>query len=63
MDKRDSRSDRVLRNLTMLAIPTYALAMIAALIDAGETPFDYTKDNKALRGTDVYWRLNEARFE
>ena len=29
----------------------------------GKTPFHYAKDNKALQGTDVYWRLNEARFE
>ena len=29
----------------------------------GQFPFDYAKNNKALQGTDVYWRLNEARFE
>ena len=29
----------------------------------GKFPFDYAKNNKALQGTDVYWRLNEARFE
>ena len=29
----------------------------------GKTPFDYAKDNEVLRGTDVYWRLNESRFE
>ena len=28
----------------------------------GKTPFAYAKDHEALRGTDVYWRLNEARF-
>ena len=31
--------------------------------DAGFTPFDYAKDNDALKGTDAYWLLNEARFE
>ncbi len=31
--------------------------------DAGRTPFDYAKDNKALKGTEAYWLLNEARFE
>ena len=31
--------------------------------NAGLLPFDYAKDNKALQGTDVYWRLNKARFE
>ena len=29
----------------------------------GEFPFDHAKNNKALQGTDVYWRLNEARFQ
>ena len=29
----------------------------------GRFPFDHAKNNKALQGTDVYWRLNEARFE
>ena len=48
-------------------------SVIAALIEAGDdlgardeagkTPFDYAKDNEALRGTDAYWRLNEGRFE
>ena len=30
---------------------------------AGETPWDLAKGNKALKGSDAYWRLNEARFE
>ena len=30
---------------------------------AGETPWDLAKANKALKGSDAYWRLNEARFE
>ena len=48
-------------------------AVIAALLEAGadagargeggKTPFDYAKNNKALQGTEVYWRLNEARFK
>lgn len=29
---------------------------------SNKTPFDYAKENAALKGTDVYWRLNEARF-
>ena len=30
---------------------------------AGETPWDLAKANKALKGSDAYWRLNDARFE
>ena len=49
--------------------PAVVEALIAGGADpkardnAGRPPFDYAKDNEALRGTDVYWRLNEARFE
>jgi ankyrin repeat protein len=33
-------------------------------IDKNEhTPFDLARDSEALKGTDVYWILNEARFE
>ena len=48
-------------------------SVIAALIeagadpgardDAGKTPFDYAKDNEALKGTEAYWLLNDGRFE
>ena len=38
-------------------------ADMKARTKGGKTPFHYAKDNKALWGTDVYWRLNEARFE
>ena len=31
--------------------------------EGGAAPFDHAKDNEALRGTDVYRRLNEGRFE
>ena len=29
----------------------------------GRTPFDFAKKNSKLKGTDAYWRLNEARFK
>ena len=29
---------------------------------AGKTPWDFAQENKALKGSDAYWRLNEARF-
>ena len=48
-------------------------ALIMALLDAGadpkarnkkgEIPWDNAQKNKALKGTDAYWRLNDARFE
>ena len=46
---------------------------IGGLLDAGadatatnaevKTPWDLAKTNTVIKGTDVYWRLNEARFE
>jgi ankyrin repeat protein len=29
---------------------------------AGRTAFDYAKENQKLKGTKVYWQLNDARF-
>ena len=50
-----------------------APSVIEALLDAGanpgardergKVPFDYAKDNEALKGTEAYWRLNDGRFE
>ena len=47
-------------------------AVITALLDAGAdpkaraengvTPWDLAKDREPLKGSDAYWRLNEARF-
>ena len=31
--------------------------------DAGKVPFDYAKENEALKGTDAYWLLSDGRFE
>ena len=46
--------------------------IIGALLDAGanplasdddgQTPWDVIQENEALRGSGVYWRMNEARF-
>ena len=48
------------------AVPTFALAMVAAVSVAcaedGKLPFDHAKDGEALRETDAYRRLNAARF-
>ena len=29
---------------------------------AGQTPWELVQDNEALRGSDAYWRMNDARF-
>ena len=46
--------------------------VVAALLDAGadpnardnddKRPFAYAEDNEHLKGTDAYWKLNDARF-
>ena len=46
--------------------------MVALLLDRGadatlrdnngRLPIDLADENKALKGTDVYWQLNDARF-
>ena len=35
----------------------------AARNAAGETPWDLAEENEALKGSDAYWRLNDARFD
>ena len=50
----------------------HAGAVIEALLDAGadatarnaagQTPWDHAQENGVLRGSDAYWRLNDARF-
>ena len=37
-------------------------ANITARDKDGNLPIDYAKVNEALKGTDVYWRLHDARF-
>ena len=48
--------------------PAVAEALLAAGADPaakdkeGKTPWHYAKENAALKGTEVYWRLNDGRF-
>ena len=59
--------------LHLAALKNKSPAIVTALMDAGanptekdnkgKTPWDYAKQNPALKGTDVYWRLNEGRFK
>ena len=30
---------------------------------AGKLPFDWAETNEQLKGTDAYWKLNDARFQ
>ena len=58
--------------LHLAASSSEAPAVVEVLLDAGadatardkhgKVPWDYAKTNPALKGTDVYWRLNEKRF-
>ncbi len=34
----------------------------AAKDNAGKTPWHYAEENAALKGTELYWRLNDGRF-
>ena len=38
-------------------------AEITARNSDGKLPFDYAEENKAIKGTKVYWKLNEGRFK
>ncbi len=37
-------------------------AELKAQDGAGKIPWDYAKDNEALKVSNAYWRLNDARF-
>ena len=51
---------------------THNPAVISALLEAGadpkaqnregKIPWDFAKDNSAIKGTDVWWKLSDARF-
>ena len=59
--------------LHVAASDNYAGDRIGALLDAGadpaarnaagETPWELARDNKTLKDSDAYWRLNDLRFE
>ncbi|MCY4353840.1 MAG: hypothetical protein OXC09_03510 [Truepera sp.] len=65
MRRRATRLHRVAmrRNAAVIRTLLDAGADAAARDDDGITPWYYAQDNKALKGSDVRWRLNEGRFE
>lgn len=69
----NDRNDRGATPLHFAAALSLNPDVITALIKAGadgsienndgETPFDLAKENEALKNTDAYWALNDARFK
>ncbi len=68
-------NDRSVEGFTTLMIaadccenPEVILALLEAGADGklksgeGKTAFDYANDNEIIKGTNVYWLLNDARF-
>jgi len=60
------------RPLPIAAEASKTPGVVKALLDAGadleardgngQTPVELVPDDSPLRGTDVYWRLNEGRY-
>ena len=68
----NARDERGYTPLIVAAMHNPNPEMIAVLLDAGadgrakdregQTAFDHAKENEALVGTDVYWRLHDAQY-
>ena len=50
-------------NPEVLSVLINAGANVNARDEDGKTAFDYAKDNPAIKGTKVYWELNDARYK
>ena len=69
----DARDDTEATPLHLAAEKTDVPAVVQVLLDAGadpaardsqgKAPWDYAKTNPALKGAEVYWQLNEGRFQ
>lgn len=53
---------RFSKNVEVVKTLLAAGAEPAARDNAGKTPWHYAEENAALKGTEVYWRLNDGRF-
>jgi ankyrin repeat protein len=49
-------------NPEVLSVLLKAGADAEAKDNSGKTAFDHAEKNEKLKGTDVYWKLNDARF-
>jgi len=57
------RTARYIHNPAVITALMKAGANGAAANDHGKTPFDLAKENDAIKGSDAYWALNDARFK
>ena len=70
--KVDVRNESDATPLHFAALKSEVPAVVQALLDAGadpaardgqgKSPWDHAKGNPSLKGTEVYWQLNEGRF-
>ena len=71
--KVSTRDESAATPLHVAASRSEVPAVVQALLDAGanpaakdkqgKVPWDYAKTNRALKGTEIYWQLNEGRFD
>jgi len=57
------RTARYIHNPAVITALMKARANGATTNDDAETPFDLAKENDAIKGSDAYWALNDARFK
>ena len=57
------RASELSKNPAVIKVMLDAGADTAARNAAGKTPWDLVQVNDALKGSDAYWRLNDARFK
>ena len=66
---RDESGSTLLHEAAMSGTAETVTALLEAGADPnardndGKLPFYYAEDNDQLKGTDAYWKLNDARFQ
>ena len=51
------------KNEAIISVLVQSGAELNAKDSAGKTAFDYSKGNPNIKGTKVYWELNDARYK
>ena len=69
----EARTETGFTPLHWAAAESKTPSVVSALLNAGadpkardtanQTPWFYAQENESLKGTDAYWRLNDARFK